>query len=176
MAPDVQSRSAADRASLYRPVFVGREAELQRLQSAYEDAVEGRPVLVALAGEPGIGKTALCTQLARYVTSRGGRAVWGHCAEADALSVAYLPIVQALEAYASGVGTPELRDDLGTSASALARIVPPLRQRLDVDVEPAVDPDEERWRLFQAVVTLLRGGAARQPILLVLEDLHEADR
>ena len=40
MAPDVQSRSAADRASLYRPVFVGREAELQRLQSAYEDAVE----------------------------------------------------------------------------------------------------------------------------------------
>jgi DNA-binding CsgD family transcriptional regulator len=172
----VQAGSAADRVSLYRPVFVGREAELQRLQSAYEDAVQGRPALVALAGEPGIGKTALCTQLAKYVSSRGGRVLWGHCAETEALSLAYLPIVQALEEYTSSMDTLELRDDLGSSASALARIVPQLRQRLCVDVEPASDPDEDRWRLFQAVITMLRSGAARQPIVLMLEDLHEADR
>ena len=119
-------------------------------------------------------KTALCTQLAGYVSSRGGRALWGHCAEMDSLSLAYLPIVQALEAYASSADTAELRGDLGSSASAVARIVPQIRQRLSVDFEPAGDPDEDRWRLFQAVITLLRSGAARQPMVLVLEDLYEA--
>jgi predicted ATPase len=172
----VQSGSVAERAAPYRPVFVGREAELRQLQSAYDDAVQGQPALVALAGEPGIGKTALCIQLASYVTGHGGRALWGHCAETDSLSLAYVPIVQALDAYVSAAETGQLQKDLRSTASALARILPQIQERLGVDAEPAADPDEDRWRLFQAVVTLLRSGAARQPIVLVLEDLHEADR
>src|SRR5215472_8033920 len=128
----MQSGSAVDRTSLYSSVFVGREAELQQLQSAYEGAVQGRPALVALAGEPGIGKTAVCTQLARYVIDRGGRALWGHCTETDSLSLAYLPIVQALDAYVSAMETAQLAEDLHSSASALARILPRIRERLGV--------------------------------------------
>jgi DNA-binding CsgD family transcriptional regulator len=163
--------------SPYRSIFVGRDAELHQLQSAYDAAAEGRPALVALAGEPGIGKTALCTQLTRYVAGHGGRAVWGHCSEADSLSLAYLPVVQALEAYVSSVDTAQLEADLGSTANLLARIVPRIRQRLGVQVDVSTaDPDEDRWHLFQAVLGLLRSGAIRQPMLLVLEDLHEADR
>jgi hypothetical protein len=57
----------------------------------------------------------------------------------DSLSLAYLPIVQPLEAYASSADTAELRGDLGSSASAVARIAQ-IRQRLSVDFGPAGDP------------------------------------
>jgi DNA-binding CsgD family transcriptional regulator len=182
MGLDVRSRgsdgasSANPRTALYRPIFVGREAELQRLRTAYDEATEGRAALVAIAGEPGIGKTALCTQLATYATSRGGQALWGHCTETDSVSLAYLPLVQALDTYAASLNTEQLEQDLASAATSLARIVPSIRQRLGLHVEPAADPDEDRWRLFQAAVALLRSGTARQPMLLVLEDLHEADR
>src|SRR5260370_37916680 len=90
--------------------------------------------------------------------------------------MAYLPIVQALDTYAARLHVEQLEQDLASSATTLARIVPEIRQRLAVHIEPAADREEDRWRLFQAVVALLRSGAARQPIVLVLEDLHEADR
>jgi KaiC/GvpD/RAD55 family RecA-like ATPase len=45
--------------------------------------VAGQGALLMVVGEPGIGKTALCEQLASYVTQRGGRALWGHCYESS---------------------------------------------------------------------------------------------
>jgi predicted ATPase len=173
-APDVAP--APDRDALYRPIFVGREAELRQLQSAYGRAVRGRPGVVALAGEPGIGKTALCMQLTRHVTDGGGRALWGSCAETDSSSVAYMPMVQALDAYAMSTDPAQLHADLGGDAFEIARIVPRIREQLGVQIAPTSDPEEDRWRLFQAVTALLRNAAARQPLVLVLEDLHEADR
>jgi DNA-binding CsgD family transcriptional regulator len=168
--------SAADPAWLYRPIFVGRQAELRQLQAAYDAAASGQPALVAVAGEPGIGKTALCTELTRYVVSRGGRALWGYCAETESLSLAYLPLIQALDAYASSVDTPQLEADLGSSAIDVARIVQQMRERLGIQLQPSGDPEEDRWHLFQAVIALLRSITTRQATVLVLEDLHEADR
>src|SRR5579864_4531773 len=168
--------SAPDRSSLYRPIFVGRKAELQQLHEAYEMAIQGKPALVALAGEPGIGKTALCAELARYVASRGGRPLWGHCAEAQSGSLAYLPIVQALDAFASATDIQQLEVDLGANAQQIARIVPRIRERLGIELQSAGDPEEDRWQLFQAVTNFLRDVSARQPVMIVLEDLHEADR
>jgi serine/threonine protein kinase len=57
---------------IYRRVFVGREAELRQLESSFDNAMSGRGCLTMVVGEPGIGKTALCEQLATYVTLRGG--------------------------------------------------------------------------------------------------------
>lgn len=168
--------SAEPRTALYRPPFVGRLPELQQLHAAYDEAAQSRPAVIAIAGEPGIGKTALCNQLATYVSSRGGQVLWGHCSEADSLSLAYVPIVQALRSYVANLEVAQLQEDLASVATPLARLMPDLRQRLAVHIEATVDPKEDRWRLFEAVVTLLRSGAARQPIMLVLEDLHDADR
>src|SRR6185436_16885768 len=52
---------------LYRRTFIGREAELKQVQSAFDAALSGQGGLVMVVGEPGIGKTALCEQLATYV-------------------------------------------------------------------------------------------------------------
>src|SRR5262249_12780838 len=61
----------------YRRTFAGREAEVRQLRAAYEAAVAGQGALLIVVGEPGVGKTALCEQLASYVTQRGGRVLWG---------------------------------------------------------------------------------------------------
>jgi hypothetical protein len=143
---------------------------------AFEEAVRGQPSLVALAGEPGIGKTALCRQLAQYIQDHKGLVLWGVCPEADSPSLAYVPIVQALDAYMLSVDDAQLARDLDSDASDVARIAPQVRQRLGVQVSGPGDPEEDRWRLLQAVTRLLRNLADGRPLALVIEDLHQADR
>jgi serine/threonine protein kinase len=76
---------------IYRRTFVGREAELKQLESAFDNALSGRGALVMIVGEPGIGKTTVTEQLTTYVGMRGGRTLIGHCYEEGSLSLPYLP-------------------------------------------------------------------------------------
>ena len=69
-----------------------------------------------------------------------------------------------------------LREDLGSGAGDVARLVSEVRDRVQVETRAAGDPEEERWRLLQAVGSFLRNASAVQPLLLILEDLHDADR
>jgi eukaryotic-like serine/threonine-protein kinase len=170
-----QSKALAEN-PLYRRVFVGREAELRQLQSAFDAATSGQGSLTMVVGEPGIGKTALCEQLATYVALRGGRALVGHCYEEGSLSLPYLAFVEALRAYAQTCDVSRLREELGPGAPDVARIVSEVRERLRIEPRPKGDPEEERYRLLQAVSDFLGTAAAAQPLLIILEDLHSADR
>src|SRR5437763_453831 len=67
--------------------FVGREAELARLTTAFATATSGQGQLVLVSGEPGIGKSALCERLAGVVTAEAGCVLLGRCDDAGALSV-----------------------------------------------------------------------------------------
>ncbi|OGN95992.1 MAG: hypothetical protein A2Z77_08170 [Chloroflexi bacterium RBG_13_51_36] len=169
-----QSKTLADN-PLYRRVFVGREAELRQLQSAFDAATSGQGSLTMVVGEPGIGKTALCEQLATYVALRGGRALVGHCYEEGSLSLPYLAFVEALRTYAQTCDVNLLREELGSGASDVARIVSEIRERLRIEPRPKGDPEEERYRLLQAVSDFLGSAAVAKPLLIVLEDLHSAD-
>ncbi len=161
---------------LYRRTFVGRESELRQLSLAFDAAAAGEGGLVMVVGEPGIGKTALCEQLTRYVLERQGTPLVGHCYEAGSQSLPYLPFVEALRGYLLQRTTAALRAELGTSAGHVARIVPELAERLQVEPLPAGDPEDDRRRLLEAVVGFLASASAAHPLLLVLEDLHDADR
>ena len=161
---------------LYRIVFVGREPELRQLQSAFDGAMSGQGALMMVMGEPGIGKTALCEQLSTYVTLRGGRTLMGHCYEEGSLSLPYLAFVEALRSYVLSRDIKDLREELGTGAADVARIVSEIRERLKVKLRPQKDPEEERYRLLQAVTSFLTNAACVQPLLVVLEDLHDADK
>jgi hypothetical protein len=162
---------------LYRRTFVGREHEVRQLQQAFDQAVSGNGALVMVVGEPGIGKTALCEQLATYVALRGGKALVGHCYEEGSLSLPYLAFVEAMRSYVLAREPDGLRSDLGTGAADVARIVSEVRDRVQgVELRPAGDPEDDRWRLLQAVTGFLRNASSVQPICIVLEDLHWADR
>jgi len=161
---------------LYRRVFVGREAELRQLQSAFDAATSGQGSLTMVVGEPGIGKTALTEQLATYVSLRNGRVLVGHCYEEGSLSLPYLAFVEAIKTYAQARDVSELKKELGTGAQDVARIVSEVRERLKIEPRPKGDPEEERYRLLQAVTDFLGSAANVQPMMVVLEDLHNADR
>jgi len=170
------SREAPAENPLYRTVFVGREPELKQLQAAFDGAISGQGALMMVMGEPGIGKTALCEQLSTYVILRGGRTLVGHCYEAGSLSLPYLAFVEALRSYVISRDVRDLREELGSGAADVARIVSEIRERLKVRVRPKKDPEEERYRLMQAVTEFLRNAGNVQPMLVVLEDLHDADK
>jgi DNA-binding CsgD family transcriptional regulator len=161
---------------IYGRTFVGREAELQQLCTAFDAASDDQGALALVVGEPGIGKTALCEQLAAYVVAQSGRTLIGHCYEAGSLALPYLPFLEALRPYVRECDPIQLSQDLGGGAAEVARLFPEIRDRLPVELRPPGDPEEDRWRLFQAMSDLLRSVATHQPLLLVLEDLHWADR
>ncbi len=130
-----------------------------------------------VVGEPGIGKTSVCEQLAAHAVAQGGLALTGHCSEEGSLSLPYLPFIEVMRSYVLARDPEGLRAGLGSSAADLARIVPEVRDKLGALPEPpAGDPDELRWRLLQAVAAFFRNVSQVQPLLIVLEDLHWADR
>ncbi|HEU0073408.1 MAG TPA: AAA family ATPase [Dehalococcoidia bacterium] len=159
----------------YRRTFVGREEELRQLEQAFEAAVSGVGGLVTVVGEPGIGKTALCAQLASYVASRGGRTLLGHCYQEGSPSPPYIAFVEVIRSHVVELNLDDLRDNLGSGAEEVSRIVPEVRDLLQAEPRAASDPEEDRWRLLNAVTAFLRSAASAQPLAVVLEDLHWAD-
>jgi predicted ATPase len=173
--PPIQAQLAEEQVSQRQP-FVGRERELRQLQSAFGTAAKGDGALILLVGEPGIGKTALSDQLCRFVSASGGLPLVGHCYEEGFFRPPYQAFVEVFGPYLHDLDAEGLQAKLGSTAADLARIVPMLRERLNVSPQPPSDPEEDRWRLLQAATDLLHSAAAGQPVLVVLEDLHDADR
>lgn len=162
---------------LARGVFVGREKEMSRLRSAFDEANSGRGGVVMLVGEPGIGKTRTALEVETYACIRGGQVLWGRAHEA-AGAPAYWPWVQAIRSYVSTVDPDALRFQLGSGASEVARVVSEVRERLPDLTEPSPpsDPEEAQFRLFDAITTFLKNAASVTPLLIVLDDLHWANR
>jgi hypothetical protein len=167
----------SDRHSLlYRNIFVGRQIELSALMDTFDAAIAGQGSLVMIAGEPGIGKTAICEQLSTYAISRGGKTLWGHCYEEGSLSLPYLAFIEAIRSYVLDRETDDLKKELGSGASDVAQIVSEIREKLNIEPREAINPEEDRYRLMQAVSSFLTNAAAVKPILVILEDLHDANK
>jgi predicted ATPase len=157
-------------------VFVGREQELALLGAALEQTLGGRGQIVALAGEPGIGKTRTAEVIAHYAESRDLRVVWGRCYEEPG-APPYWPWVQVIRACAEGYDDARLQTMLGSGAGDLAEIVPDLARRVP-DRPPAphpADATQARFRLFDAIAGFWKRAAAEAPQLLILDNLHWAD-
>ncbi len=157
--------------------LVGRRRELGELSRLWAGATgdaprEGR--IVVLAGDAGIGKTSLAAELARRAHGDGGVVLAGRSPE-EALTP-YQPFIEALRHYVATAPDEELRRTTRDYGPELARLVPELNRRLGERPPPIEEPESERYRLFEAVVGLFTAISAGAPILLVLDDLHWADR
>ena len=156
--------------------FVGRSEELGILQNALERVIGDEGEIILVAGEAGIGKTRMSEEFLRYASAQGVRTLWGRCYEGDG-APAYWPWVQVVRSYMEGRSTAELRTVMGPGAADIARIAPELRERLpDLEEPPPLDPDGERFRLFDSMTTFLKNAAERAPLALIIDDLHSADR
>ena len=126
--------------------LVGRTIEMAQLRVALDLAAGGRPAVVVVGGEAGIGKTRLAEAAAEVARSAGWAVAWSRCAD-DPGAPALWPWTQVLEA-------------LGQE-----RLAPMAEE----------DADAARFRLFEDLRTRLSAAAARQPLLVVLDDLQGAD-
>jgi len=148
-------------------VFVGRTAELERIEACWQ-APPGGPQLVLLSGEPGVGKTRLAAEFAKRARAAGATVLAGRCDED--LGVPYQPFVEALRDYARS------RADLGRYPGELARLIPEIAHEPGVPPPLRSDPETEQYRLFDAVASWLDTAASERPVLLVTDDLHWAAR
>ncbi len=151
--------------------FVGRERELAELRAGLAEMLAGRSRLYLIAGDPGIGKTRVCHEFAEVARTDGARLLWGACHDGDG-APAYWPWTQILRAYV-GDGTPSRRP------KDILRRHPQLTQ-LRGGGEPAgsdtATPEQARFRLFDGLTSFLKEAASHEPLLIVLDDLHWADR
>jgi DNA-binding SARP family transcriptional activator len=158
-----------------RRVFVGRERELGGLLAGLADAAAGRGGLFLVSGEPGIGKTRLCEELAACARERGGIVLVGRCWEAGG-APAYWPWVQAIRSLVSGVDPAPLCARLGPDAGFVAQLVPELARFAPESGRSALlESEDARFRLFEATASLLKEAAKDDPLVLVLDDVHAAD-
>jgi class 3 adenylate cyclase/tetratricopeptide (TPR) repeat protein len=165
--------------------FVGRGTEMEHLRRALERAGSGHGQVVALVGEPGMGKSRLFFEIAHSAHARGwlilesGSVSYGK-------ATPYLPVIELLRAHFqidSGDSMSSRREKITRKVLALDRalepLLPPLLGVFDVAVDDAewlaLDPAQRRQRILDCVKRLLLCEASVQPVLLIVEDLHWID-
>ena len=152
--------------------FIGREAQLEELESALTDAREGRPSLAFIAGESGVGKTRLLRELELRAGAGDGITLGGECIELGGEEVPYAPLTAALRPLVRE-GHPVFERLPESARCELARLAPELGEAPPTRED---DREEEQRQLFDALLALLTELSQEQTVLLWLEDLHWADR
>src|SRR5262245_15565454 len=144
-------------------MLVGRRLAIGSLRSAVDAAIRGAGGVVLLAGEAGIGKTALASEAANYAKALGAETVWGTCWEGDG-APGFWPWIQVVRALAP--------DDGDAGEGVLAELTGAAWER---GVSVLGDDSALRFRTYDVTATYLRRRAARRPLVAVIDDLHWAD-
>ncbi|WP_419998041.1 helix-turn-helix transcriptional regulator [Streptomyces boninensis] len=139
------------------PVFAGRTEEMEALNAALARADAGEPQAFLIGGEAGVGKTRLLEEFLRGAEERGALTAVGRCLELGTDGLPYHPFVTATRA---------LTGSEAELAAALPEFAP----------DAVSDPREGRARLFELTAQALERLAADRTVVLVVEDLHWADR
>jgi predicted ATPase/DNA-binding SARP family transcriptional activator len=158
-------------ASAVREAFVGRGADRRTIA----EALDAGGCAVLVAGEPGIGKTALVAAAAKAAHDNGSWIVHGRCDED--LRVPFLPFVDALMQLVAVLPDAVLDRINDRHLAELVRVAPNLRDRRPGLGPPqATDAETERYLLMNAVVATLVEASNAAPLVLVIDDLHWADK
>ncbi len=156
--------------------FVGRGDVIASLTARLEEARGGRGSLAMLVGEPGIGKTRTAEEFAALTRHKGATVLSGRCYDGE-WAPPFSPFVEAIKEYAAATSPDRLAAALGADAGVLARIVPALHELLpDIAEPPAIPAEGERYRLLDAASNLFTKIASSGPLVLLLDDLHWADK
>ena len=165
---------------LSSPVFIGRTHELATLAATAGAADAGRPSMVLVGGEAGVGKSRLVAEASARLRDGGWLVLEGGSVALGDDALPFGPIVEVLRALARDVDPETIAAAAGPTLPALARLVPELSPATsDGDETVATVGGGNDWlqiRIFEGLLRLLGRLAADRPVLLVIEDLHWADR
>ena len=177
--------------------LVGRDSELRLLCSLLDTVALNRQAgarAVTISGEVGVGKSRLLAEMCVEASSRGFRVLQGHAYEASAM-FPYLPFMDALRSVLRSASPQQLRQYVGLDdeytesnssnqislygaplVTALSSLFPELPRMVQVAASSEIlSPDQAKFRLFEAMATLLERMAMDRPVLLCIDNLHWAD-
>jgi adenylate cyclase len=164
--------------------LVGRQRELASLESALEEAREGRGLMVALVGEPGIGKSRLALEMRQRAEAAGFRTAWTS-SRSYASAFPYHLVSQLAsqlldrapgQSTADALGSAEVTADVDAMGSWAAVLDEVLGETVEGDPRLAdLSPSGRQRTLVHAIGGLLKAKSLRDPMLVVLDDLHWAD-
>ena len=171
-APELENQAEARSERLSIP-FVGRSTEYQNLVQTFHLTKEGKPQVVVLSGESGMGKTRLADEFLKWAGTQGADVLRGRAYETSG-GLPYQPIIDALRERLERENAPEdLLDDAWLAE--LTRILPELRERYPDLQTVSGDEATARSRLFEAIARLGTSLSARSPLILLMDDLQWAD-
>src|SRR5829696_3469434 len=151
--------------------LIGREAELLVIQAQIGAVVEGSGRLLAVAGEPGVGKTRISQEAMLACLARGFVVATGRCYEPHQ-SVPYYPFLEALSSLHAAVPEP-VRAELPARWPHVMRLLP--EGPGGASSATGASPHEEQQRLFWSVTAFLQEISETAPVAVLLDDLHWAD-
>jgi hypothetical protein len=170
-APVPPERAKQAGMTLLTGLFVGRADELSSLERILDELDRGCPGGIELAGEPGIGKTRLLTELAARAGARGHLVLSGAASEFEN-DLPFSVFVDAVDEYVAGLEPGRLAVLDGAVQAELAHVFPSLSA---LAADQQVSSQHERYRSHRAVRALLEHLAQSGPLVLVLDDFHWAD-
>jgi predicted ATPase len=149
---------------------------MAELRQALEDTLSGQGRVFLLAGNPGIGKTRTAQELARNAAESGMLPTWGRCYDGEG-APPYWPWIQLLRTFLQQTGSDRLALLMGPGAADIGELLPEVREKLpDLGPPTSLEPDQARFRLFDSIARFIKNMARNQPLMLILDDLHWADR
>jgi predicted ATPase len=157
-------------AGVVSPVFVGRQAELSAARDLVDATSRGESGLLLVAGEAGVGKSRLVAEVADHARDLGVRVLSGRCVQLGPEGLPFAPVAEALRELLRDTGGEQLDEILGPARELVARLVS----------ASGTDPGErsplEGSQLLELALGLVERLGADRPLLMVIEDLHWADR
>jgi anti-anti-sigma factor len=164
---------AGEKTLLHRSQFVGREAQLQRLQQLWALAQRGQGSLILISGEAGIGKTRLVEELSSTLSE--ATVLFGHCSESEE-STPFQPFIELIRAYLTITPGAEVREHLAGSAAVVATLTPEFYALFSNAAPLAqLSSEHDRLLLMQGYCRFVENATGARPCLMVLDDLHWAD-
>ena len=157
------------------PTLIGRRSELAELQEAAQRAAAGRPGLVLVAGEAGVGKSRLVMELAAWARTEGFRVLSGGCVSLSGEVAPFAPIVEALRMLPAELSPSELAAVAGPRADELDALLPDAARAPESRGATGISQDSSQGRQLELVLGLLGRLAQHAPVILVIEDIHWAD-
>ncbi|HEY8282374.1 MAG TPA: AAA family ATPase [Leifsonia sp.] len=150
------------------PSMIGRESDMEALGGELTAVADGRPRVVVVGGEAGIGKSRLVTEFTAHAES-SALVLTGRCVDVGQDGAPYAPFTQILRRLIDVLGADALLDAAGPSAGVLSVLLP------ELDDAEAVPGRSGAERLYELITVLFENISAEQPVMVVIEDIHWAD-
>lgn len=161
---------------LTSPVLVGRDGQLAVLEQVFDGVRAGSPAVVLLGGEVGAGKTRLITEFGSRLAGQA-MVLTGGCVDLGGSGLAFAPFTAALRSLVREMSAESVASLVpGGVPAELGRLLPALGGARSRGTGSGEDTGTARARMFEELLDLLENLADRQPVMLVIEDAHWADR